>query len=612
LVAVLALSLGACSTGGKLHPSEVAEVVGDAVPEQVEAAEAVEAAEVLALPACGDGVKDPGESCLTCPQDSPCACGDGVCSFGETSALAACPGDCATDLLAATPPMGWNSWNHFWCDIDEAMVRQMADTIVSSGLKDAGYRYVNLDDCWQSARDADGTILADPARFPGGIKALADYVHGLGLKLGLYTCAGTLTCQEKPGSYQYEAQDMQSYADWEVDYVKVDWCFTKPPALPEQLDAREAYGRFRDGIQAAGRPMVLSICNWGEQDPWTWGPATGQLWRTSGDIADVFFSAMANGITAANRAAYAGPGHWNDPDMLETGNGGMTPDEYRAHLGLWAVLAAPFIAGNDLRAMDADTLALLTDPEVLAIDQDPLGRAGVRLSSVDARDVWARPLARGGARAVLLLNRSFTPAEMGVKWSDLGLEPEGVSVRDVWLKQDLGAFDAGYSPSVPPHAGLLLLVQGRDALPPAGESRLGDLPRLYGASVAGPIERDRSAGGLEAGDGQPLSIRGVKPAHGLGVQASSALLWALGGRCTRLTGGAGVDDQAGGAGTVRFQVLVDGVEAWDSGLMTGADAARSFEVALAGAQRLELFASDAGDDPDHDLADWVDLTLTCQ
>ncbi|MBM4371546.1 MAG: glycoside hydrolase family 27 protein, partial [Deltaproteobacteria bacterium] len=336
-----------------------------------------------------------------------CACSGSPSGPGVDAADTAAPetrGDAAEEdaggpppsrILAATPPMGWNSWNLFACDIDQDLILSTAEAMVESGMAALGYEYVNLDDCWQVDRDADGVIVADPERFPDGIAALADAVHALGLKLGVYTCAGTLTCQERPGSFGYEALDMATYAAWGVDYVKVDWCFA------EELDAAERYGLFRDGIAATGREMMLSICNWGFQEPWVWGPETGQLWRTSGDIQDSLLPLLVNLFAVEPLAPFAGPGRWNDPDMLEVGNGGMDNDLYRAHFGLWAILAAPLLAGNDLRDMDPETLAILTNPEIIAVDQDALGLQAVLLRVTDGVRVYARPLAGDGIRAVL-------------------------------------------------------------------------------------------------------------------------------------------------------------------------------------------------------------------
>jgi alpha-galactosidase len=306
--------------------------------------------------------------------------------------------------------MGWNTWNHFGCNIDEALIRDMADAMVNSGMRDAGYEYVIIDDCWQIARGADGEIVADPGRFPSGIETLADYVHERGLKLGIYTDAGLYTCQGRPGSYGHEQQDANTYAAWGVDYVKVDWCYA------EELGPRSPYALWRDILCAVDRPMVFSICNWGLDAPWSWGPGTGHLWRTTYDIEDRWGSILEIADFNVHLAAYAGPGGWNDPDMLEVGNGGMTNAEYRAHMSLWAIMAAPLIAGNDLQTMSPATRDLLTNQEVIAVDQDRAGIQGTRVHDAGLREVWVKPLAEAGTRAVVLLNRALVAADIAVSW----------------------------------------------------------------------------------------------------------------------------------------------------------------------------------------------------
>jgi alpha-galactosidase len=348
--------------------------------------------------------------------------------------------------LSRTPPMGWNSWNHFACDVSDSLIRGTADAMVSSGMRAAGYRYVVIDDCWQVARAADGTIVADSARFPQGIKALADYVHSKGLLFGIYTDAGTKTCQGRPGTLGHEGQDARTYAAWGVDYVKEDWCNAAG------LDAPTQYRKFRDALRATGRPIVLSICEWGSNQPWEWAPAVGNLWRTTDDISDSWGSMLGNLDQSAQHAAVAGPGHWNDPDMLEVGNGGMTDAEYRAHMSLWALEAAPLIAGNDLRSMSDSTRAILTNPEVIAVDQDSLGAQGYLVwTDGPSLQVWARKLS-GGARAVALLNRADTAARITAWFSRTGIRADSARVRDLWLHQDIGTFRGQYADTVPAHA----------------------------------------------------------------------------------------------------------------------------------------------------------------
>jgi len=353
--------------------------------------------------------------------------------------------------LAQTPPMGWNSWNKFACHVSEQLIRETADAMVSSGMKAAGYQYVNIDDCWQVSRDANGTIVADAKTFPSGIKALADYVHSKGLKLGIYTDVGTMTCAKRPGSNGHYEQDAKTYAEWGVDYVKVDWCHT------EGLDPESAYAQFRDALAKAGRPIVFSICNWGVKAPWKWGPTTGNLWRTTGDINDTYDRMSVIGFQQNGLEKYAGPGHWNDPDMLEVGNGGMTRDEYRTHMALWAILAAPLLAGNDVRSMNAETKDLLLNTEVIAVDQDAKGVQGRRIWDEGPLEIWARPLA-DGSQAVGLFNRGESSLLMTLEMKQLGVTGT-VHLRDLLDHKDLGTATGSYTTQVPQHGVVMLKVR---------------------------------------------------------------------------------------------------------------------------------------------------------
>ncbi|MFH1529940.1 MAG: NPCBM/NEW2 domain-containing protein [Pseudomonadota bacterium] len=516
----------------------------------------------------------------------PPVCGDGLCDFTEGCLI--CPDDCICAELAATPPMGWSSWNLFACDVDEALVRDIADAMVDSGMADAGYEYVNLDDCWQLERNEDGVIVADPVRFPGGIAALADYVHERGLKLGVYTCAGALTCEERPGSFGYEAQDMQTYADWGVDFVKVDWCDT------EGLDAAERYGLFRDGILTSGREILLSICNWGLHEPWVWGPATGQMWRTSHDIKDGFLPLMYNLMAVEPLAAFAGPGHWNDPDMLEVGNGGMSDDLYRAHMGLWAMFAAPLIAGNDLRAMSAKTLALLTNPEIIAVDQDPAGLQAVLLRATDDVRVYARPLTEDGLRAVLFFNTSQDSARTAsITWDELGLSPGTASVRDLLGREELGAFVDAFEAEVPVSGAVMVTIRGTEPLPRAGIQALSDLPFKFAASYGEPVDRQG-------------------PEEGLGVPGGAVVVVHIGGRCDVFDVTPGLRSDAGPEGSVTFEIWGDGVRIWASDVVTGETAPVPLQASVKGRQNLKLVTTPAGDSTAGDRALWGHATLTCR
>ena len=360
--------------------------------------------------------------------------------------------------LAATPPMGWNSWNKFACNVSEQLIKDAADALVASGMKAAGYQYIVIDDCWQVDRSADGTIVVDP-RFPSGIKALADYVHAKGLKFGIYSDAGTMTCQKRPGSKDHELQDAKTYASWGVDYLKYDWCSS------EGQDARDAYQKMSQALRASGRPIVFSICEWGSSKPWTWAQGVGHLWRATGDIQDCWDCGKGWGGMGVTHIVdimqdlhpYSGPGHWNDPDMLEVGNGGLSLAESRAHFSFWCLFAAPLMAGNDLQGMTAEVREILTNREAIAVDQDPLGMQGRKVADDGPREVWMKPLA-DGSMAVGLFNRGGTQDPVTVNFSDLGFSG-AVALRDLWNHKDLGSFEGHYTVEVPHHGVVLLKVK---------------------------------------------------------------------------------------------------------------------------------------------------------
>ncbi len=356
--------------------------------------------------------------------------------------------------LARTPPMGWNSWNHFAGKIDDKTVREIADAMVSNGMKAAGYVYVNIDDTWQGTRDAQGNIRPND-KFPD-MKALADYVHSKGLKIGIYSGPGPKTCAGYEGSYGREAQDARTYAAWGIDYLKYDWC--SAGKIYQDDDMQAVYQKMGDALRAAGRPIVYSLCQYGRDAVWEWGAAVGgNLWRTTGDISDNWNSMMGIVTHQFGLERWAGPGHWNDPDMLEIGNGGMTADEYRTHMSLWAILAAPLLAGNDLRDASRETLDMLENREVIAVDQNPLGQQGHRVAFNANFGEWARPLS-GGAQAVALVNFGDAAATLSVNWKDLGLNGP-LNVRDLWAHADRGRQADGFSAQVPPHGVLLIEIK---------------------------------------------------------------------------------------------------------------------------------------------------------
>lgn len=538
------------------------------------------------------------------------------------SSLTSRPTLALNDGLARTPPMGWNSWNRFGCNVSESLIMATADAMVASGMRDAGYQYVVIDDCWQVARGPDGTIIADPERFPSGIAALARYVHDRGLKFGLYTDAGSKTCMGRPGSLGYEWQDAFTYAAWGVDYVKIDWCHT------DGQDAPTSYARFRDAFAATGRPVVLSICTWGYHEPWDWGPETGHLWRTTRDIADSWPVLLEIIDESARRAYAAGPGAWNDPDMLEVGNGGMTDVEYRTHFSLWAMMAAPLIAGNDLTQMSAATRAILLNHEVIAVDQDPLGVQALIVHADSAnRQVWSRPLAQTGAWAAALFNPTDAPAVITARWSDIGLPPGAATVRDLWAHADLGVFTDSFTATVEPHGVVMLKVVAAPApalqpaplpvqpapspAPPIVSGYLSDQPWTAAYSAFGPVERDRSNGEAAAGDGGPLTLGGVVYARGLGVHAPAEVRYNLGGACTEFAADVGIDGEVGPHGAAAFQVWADGRLLYDSGGLTGGMPPVPVYLNVAGVDELRLVVAPAGATTDYAHANWADARVWC-
>lgn len=369
----------------------------------------------------------------------------------------------ANEGPAPTPPMGWSSWNSFGCAIDESLIRETADALVASGLAHAGYRYVNIDDCWQAAqRDASGGLQPDPRRFPGGIRALADYVHARGLKLGIYTSVGTRTCEGLPGSRYHEEQDARRFAAWGVDFVKDDFCggplWSRYTFWP-WWDYRKHYRAMSEALRRTGRPIVFSLCTWGFGRVWEWGPEIAHLWRTYWDIAPRWWWIMRILDQQRGLEKYAGPGRWNDPDMLEVGVAPLSKAESQAHFGLWAVLAAPLIAGNDIRRMEPWVQEVLANPEIIAVDQDPAGIQGRLVSGAGGRlQVWAKPLAGKGRVAALLLNRGSAPERITAAWTDLGLAAGPALVRDLWAHKDLGSHDASFSATVRPHGAVMALI----------------------------------------------------------------------------------------------------------------------------------------------------------
>lgn len=377
------------------------------------------------------------------------------------------------DGLAKTPPLGWNSWNTFATDINEDLVKGIADSFVKDGYKEAGYEYIVLDDGWMSReRDENGNLVADPKKFPSGMKALADYIHSKGLKFGLYNCAGDKTCAGYPGSRGYEYQDARLYASWGVDYLKYDWCNTG------KLNASEAYITMRNALYKAGNPIVFSICEWGDNKPWNWGEDVGHLWRVTGDIINCWDCEVGHGSWSSwgvwkiinmrkNIRKAAGPGHWNDFDMMEVGNG-MSAAEDRTHFAMWSMLASPLILGNDVRSASKETVKTLTNKEVIGVNQDKLGIQALRFTNEGDFEIWVKPL-DNDEWAFVFVNMSDTPKELDFDWKHhtIGDDVNGKTlntankyiVRDLFNHKNLGTITSHLKRTIKSHDVLMVRLK---------------------------------------------------------------------------------------------------------------------------------------------------------
>ncbi len=364
-------------------------------------------------------------------------------------------------MIAGTPPMGWNSWNTFGSDVNAEVVKGTVDAFINEGLKNAGYEYIVIDDCWEADHRVDGRLAWDKNKFPEGIKALADYVHSKGLKFGIYSCAGTHTCAGKPASFGYEELDALTFAEWDVDFLKYDFCY-----VPPGVDGPGLYQRMGQALRVTGRPIVFSICEWGVNDPWKWGARTGgHMWRTTGDITDSWESILKIGFEKqAGLESYSGSGQWNDPDMLvvgmyDEGNvacGGCTDAEYRCHFSLWCLLAAPLMIGCDVRKMNKATREILLNSDVIAVNQDKLGCQGYQIGSVfhgrERADVWAKPLADGSISVGLFNLGERDGRRLSVAWDSIGLNNRcSCLVQDLWAHEDLGSFTGHFSTLINKH-----------------------------------------------------------------------------------------------------------------------------------------------------------------
>lgn len=374
--------------------------------------------------------------------------------------------------LALTPPMGWNSWNPFGAEVSEQLIKETADAMVLSGLKDAGYEYLVIDDIWQGGRDSlSGLLYPDPVRFPSGIKALSDYVHSKGLKFGIYSDAGTLTCGDRPGSFGYEEKDARLFAEWGVDYLKYDFCYC-PDYGSQHNDYKMAIARYKamgDALKATGRPIVFSICEWGPRSPWLWGREVGgHLWRVSYDVGDKWdeprneksqIGILTSIDVMCDLERFAGPGGWNDPDMLVIGlnnsgfikGGGCTIEEYRTQMSMWCMFSAPLMLGCDVRNMSEQTKAILLNKEIIAIDQDPLGRQAFRVMRKDGIEAWKKPL-KGNRCALAFLNRNSTEKTLKSTFEEIELDPNSkFKVYDVWKHKNIRQTEGHITVELKPH-----------------------------------------------------------------------------------------------------------------------------------------------------------------
>jgi alpha-galactosidase len=519
------------------------------------------------------------------------------------------PEDCSAQvpdgLLAARPPMGWNGYNAFRCrpELDEAKVRANAAALVTSGMQSAGYQYVNLDDCWELPRGSDGIRVFDPVRMPSGIAGLSEAIHALGLSFGVWTPLYDCADKPTPGIQGHEATDAASYAGWGVDYVKDVYCGGGPVASAA-ADVTAAFA-------ATGRPIVHSLATPEAEE---WMPDTVQIWRT-GDLAEPTWESIEKSIdSTVPLAAYARPGAFNDPDMLELGNGDLTLGEQRVQFGVWAILSAPLLAGNDLTVMTEETRSILTNGRVIALNQDPLGLQAALVRTEGNVGILAKPLADCGARAVVLWNRGETDADVTVTWDELWLDPGVTSVQDLWNDVPLDAGEEGFSVRVPGHDAAALRVTGSEPPLPVGNVYLSDMRPTYVTSGWGPIELDRTNGEAAAGDGNAIRLRGAAYEKGLGVHAPSLLRYRLGQACSRFVADVGIDDDQNGSGSVQFEVWADGKRLLKSGRLLGDSPALRVSVDVTGRRELRLFVGKGGmigDVFDLDHAVWAGARLEC-
>ncbi len=515
------------------------------------------------------------------------------------------PEDCSPaipqGLIAARPPMGWNGYNAFRCraELDEAKLMATVDALIASGMQSAGYSYVNLDDCWQIGRDAEGVRLFDPERLSSSITSLVDRIHDRGLRFGFYS--HIQDCRPSPGGEGYESIDAANYARWGVDYLKYVRCSAN-------RFSQGAIEDLVDALKASGRDVVVSLATGGFQE---WMHNLVQLWRVWD--AEPTWDAVVKSIDAAvPLAAYARPGAFNDPDMLEIGNADFTAGEKRVQFSVWSILSAPLIAGNDLITMSEETRSILTNTDVIALNQDPLGLQAALVMSEGSVDVLAKPLAECGARAVVMWNRGDAAAEISLSWKDIWLvEGDEPAVHDLWQGQTLASQSDHLTVTVPPHDALALKVVGTEPALPRGQVYLSNLPWTYVTNGFGPVEIDSTNGEDEPLDGAEIRLRDTTYEKGLGVHGPSLIRYRLGRACSRFTADIGIDDDQATEGSVQFEVWADGELLFESGVVTGMSPAQTVDVDLRDKTELRLFVGIGGNTTALDHAVWAGARLDC-
>ncbi len=534
-------------------------------------------------------IQEPNEASVAIPDD------DASTQTGE------CGASVPDGLLAATPPMGWNGYNAFGSDpeLDETKVKHITEVLVDSGMQAAGYQYVNLDIGWQQMRNATGERVFDPVRLPGGIQALSDWVHARGLSFGIYS--HIQDCNQMAGGEGYETMDVANYVSWGVDYLKYVNC--QSDSQPEV-----AVAALANVLTNADRPIVLSLTAAPFEE---WMPGVAQLWRVSGDAQPTWSSIVTAIETVLPLAAYARPGAFNDPDMLEIGNGALTEGEQRLQFSVWSILSAPLLAGNDLTQMTDVVRAILTNRQVIALNQDPLGLQATRIRTAGEVEILAKPLAPCGHRAVVLWNRGTTPARVFVTWEELWLESQAASVWDLWNDSRIETEVSGFSVEVEGHDAVALRVEGDEFPLPTGTVPLSDVRWTYATNGYGPVELDHTNGEADALDGAPIRLRGVTYDEGLGVHGPSLIRYRLGRVCSRFRADVGIDDDQAGLGSAQFEVWADGEQLFQSSVLTGESPSVTVDLDVRDRVDLRLFVGLGGGEFGFSHGVWAGAELEC-